>query len=470
MNGLAPERSLSAWLARRWRDIPPATLLVVSFAVLIGIGTIGLLTLPGLHVGPRLGLVDALFTITSAVCVTGLIVVDTATRFTFAGQLWILSFIQLGGLGLITISTLLIDLLGRRLSLRSEMVAFAGPHTTHGVETVALVRRAIWYTVSVEACGVVLLWLALFPTFGPREAAWHAVFHAVSAFCNAGFSTFSDSLAGFARRPDVLVVLSLLIAIGGFGYLSTAEVLRWWRRDPERGPRRLSVHTFAALMVTATLLAGGFVGYAVFEWRGVLAPLPVGDRLINAWFMAVTPRTAGFNTVPYDALRNVTVCLTLFLMFIGGSPGSMAGGVKTTTLAVLGALVVARLRGRRHVELNRRALPDGTVQRTVSLTLFASMLVASCVVLLSISETFDQTLMSARESFLPLVFEAVSAFGTVGLSMGVTAQLSPAGKLTIIALMFLGRVGPLSFFAAIALKGAAARAAVRPAYEDLVVG
>lgn len=462
----APRR----WLSRQWRNIPAPTLFVVSFATLIAIGTLGLVSLPGLQAGEPLGIIDALFTMTSAVCVTGLIVVDTATHFTFAGQLWILLFIQLGGLGLITITTLLIGVLGLRLSLRSEVVAFSGPHSSHGPDMVALVRRAVVYTLSIEAVGMLLLWLLWLPTFGAADAAWHAAFQTVSAFCNAGFSTFSDSLVGFAQQPGLVLVISILVVLGGFGYLSSAEIVRWRRREHHGGARRLSAHTFAALSVTFGLLMAGVVGFALLEWEGVLAPMPVADRLVNAWFMSVTPRTAGFNTVPYDRLSNVSVCFTLFLMIVGGSPGSMAGGVKTTTLAVLGALAIARMRGRRYVVLNRRALPESTVQRTVSLALIAFLLMSVCVIVLSMTETHGRPLAVARETFLPIVFEAVSAFGTVGLSMGITPQLSDPGKLIVILLMFLGRVGPLAFFAAIALRSAARATAVRPAYEDLVVG
>jgi len=462
--GIAPQ------LVQRWRDVSPPTLFVISFALLIGFGTAGLLGLPHLQAGPALGFVDALFTMTSAVCVTGLIVVDTATHFTPLGQLWILAFIQLGGLGLVTITTLIIGALGRRLSLQAQMVAVPGASTTHGPNVVALVGRVIVYTLGIEAAGAFLLWLAWLPAFGPAEAAWHAVFQAVSAFCNAGFSTFSDSLVGFAERPAVLLPISALIVVGGFGYLGSAEVVRWMKGGRGARRARLSAHTYATLTVTVVLLAAGFVSFALAEWQGVLGRLPLAHKLVNAWFMAVTPRTAGFNSIPYEAVGNGTAYLTLFLMFVGGSPGSMAGGVKTTALAVLTVLAVARVRGVRYVELNRRAVPESTVQRIVSLVVLAFALLSTAVLVLTFTETQGQPTEQARRSFLPLLFEGVSAFGTVGLSMGVTPALTVPGKLIIIVLMFLGRVGPLSFFAAIALRGARRPAGFRPAHEDVVVG
>jgi trk system potassium uptake protein TrkH len=457
-------------LRRRWRALSAPTLFVISFAVLIALGTAGLMLLPTFHAGRPLDFVDALFTMTSAVCVTGLVVVDTATHFTFLGQLWVLLFVQIGGLGLITVATLLIGFVGRRLSLRSEMVAVATTHESHGRELARVVRGVVWYTLGLETAGAVLLWLLWRRTMGDADAAWHAVFQAVSAFCNAGFSTFSDSLVGFADRPAVLTVVSVLIVLGGFGYLSSAELVRWWRPPAAVRPPRLSAHTYAAAVVTLGLLLGGTVCFAVFEWRGALAPLGVSAKLANAWFMSVTPRTAGFNTVDYAQLGNVTGYLTVLLMFVGGSPGSAAGGVKTTALAILGVLALARVRGRRYVELNHRAVPETTVQRAVSLTLVAFVLVTACVAVLSFTETHGTPVPQAREAFLPLMFEAVSAFGTVGLSMGVTANLTTAGKLVIILLMFVGRVGPLSFFAAIALRSAGRPAEFRPAHEDVVVG
>jgi trk system potassium uptake protein TrkH len=457
-------------ILQRWRDISAPALFVTSFALLIGGGTIGLLALPRLQAGPPLGFVDALFTMTSAVCVTGLIVVDTATHFTSLGQLWILGFIQLGGLGLITITTLIIGALGRGLSLQSETVAVPGAATAHGSDVVSLVGKVIVYTLAIEAAGAWLLWLAWLPTFDPDEAAWHAVFHTVSAFCNAGFSTFGDSLVGFAERPAVLLPISALIVLGGFGYLGSAEVARWARGRGNAQRPRLSAHTYATLTVTLILLAAGFVAFAFSEWRGVLGPLPLAHKLVNAWFMSVTPRTAGFNSIPYDAVGNGTAYLTLFLMLVGGSPGSMAGGVKTTALAVLTVLAVARVRGVRYVELNGRAVPEGTVQRIVSLVVVAVALVSTAVLVLTFTETQGLPTEEARRSFLPILFEGVSAFGTVGLSMGITPTLSTPGKLVVIVLMFLGRVGPLSFFAAVALRNARHPATFRPAHEDVIVG
>ena len=408
---------------------------------------------------------------TSAVCVTGLAVVDTATFFTRWGQAWLLLFIQLGGLGLITLTTLVIGALGRRLSLRSEVIVGAPIDYTHRQNVVSLALSVGRFTVLAEAAGALMLWVLWMPRFGWREAAWHAVFHAVSAFCNAGFSTFSSSLMGFAEEPLVLLVVSTLIVLGGLGYLSSEEALRWWSHRNTRQHRRLSLHTYAVLMVSAVLLILGTLLYAVFEWEHTLARFGVGDRLANAAFLSVTARTAGFNAVPYAQLSNAGGFFTILLMVVGGSPGSTAGGLKTTTLAVLLALALTRIRGRRHAELHGRSIPEGTIERTVSLALLAFAVMTAAIFVLSFTEArAAESMQSARSSFLPLFFEVVSAFCTVGLSMDVTPALTSLGKLQIIGLMYVGRLGPLAFFAALSLRARSHLRHVRPAHEDLIVG
>jgi trk system potassium uptake protein len=463
---------LARGLAVAWRHLSPPTLFVGSFALLIGIATAGLLLLPGLYTGEPLRFVDALFTSTSAVCVTGLIVVDTATYFTIWGQLWVLLFIQLGGLGLITLTTVIIAALGRRLSLRSEVLIVppGDGHAGRRSDIAAVAVAAAKFSLAAEAVGALVLWPLFLSEGGPLEAAWHAAFHAVSALCNAGFSTFTTSLVAHAERPGVPLVISALIVLGGLGYLTTEELFRWWRARKQSAPRRLSSHSFAVVVTSLALLAFGTLLFAVFEWRGVLRGFGVVDKVVNAWFMAVTPRTAGFNTVSYGDLTNASAFLTVLLMLVGGSPGSMAGGFKTTTLAILVALAMARTRARRHVELHGRTLPEGTVERTVSLVLVGSAVVMAAVFLMNVSGAAGADLASHRAAVLPLIFEVVSAFSTVGLSMDVTPTLGVFAKLLLTVLMFLGRVGPLVFFAALSFKASTAPRGMRAAREDVIVG
>jgi trk system potassium uptake protein len=459
-----------------WQRMSPPMLFIWSFILLIALGTAGLMWIPGLQNGPSLGFVDSLFTITSAVCVTGLVIVDTATHFTFAGQLWILVFIQLGGLGLISLSTLIIGAMGSRLSLRSEMLTMAPPRHGDKPEVWQIALAVTKFSFVVEAIGVVLLFACWAFEHPLDEALWHAVFHSVSAYCNAGFSTFSDNLIG--EHAVVIIIVSLLIIVGGLGYLTFEELLRWRKhvkarrtgmRVRLRGGHRLSSHTWAVVVTTVALLVVGWVLMAAFEWNGALADMSIPNKLVNSWFLSVTPRTAGFNSVDYGAVGNDTAALTIMLMFVGGSPGSTAGGVKTTTLAVLVALGLSRIRGLRFVGLKQRAIPEGTVERTVGMILLALLVLTLSFFLLSSIQAVGMTTQESREQFLPIAFETFSAFGTVGLSMNYTPKLTAAGDLVVIWLMFVGRVGLLSFFSAVVLKRGHT-GSLRPAQEDVIVG
>lgn len=434
---------------------------MLSFAGLIAFGTAGLLLLPGLYTGDKLGFIDALFTATSAVCVTGLIVVDTATHFTRAGQAFVLLLIQLGGLGMITFTTLIIVSLGRRLSLVQEELVAGVASVTESPDYVHLARNVIVFTFVLELIGALFLWSIWAEPLGAADALWHALFQAVSAFCNAGFSTFSSSLVDFRESPAVLGTIMSLIVLGGMGFLVIDE-LNIAQRAHRRGrPFRISLHTRIVVGTTVVLLVGGWTAFTLSEWSGTLADLPIWARLANGLFMSVTARTAGFNTIDYAQTEDGSNFMTILLMAIGGSPGSMAGGIKTTTFALIGLLAWSRLRGDRHVSIGSRSVPDETVQRAVGL------FVAAFAVMAGASLLFSYTESAGGSSFLDLMFEAVSAFNTVGLSMGVTPDLSTTGRIVTILLMFVGRVGPLTFAAAIALRR---RGEFRFAYENVVVG
>ena len=460
-----------------WRRLTPPQLFVASFAALVLGGTLGLVALPGLYTGPGLGWLDALFTATSAACVTGLVVVDTATFFTPLGQAYLLLLIQLGGLGMITFTTLIILALGRRLSLRHERLGGAGAELNFHVPPDRLARDVVLVTLGVEALGALLLWAIWGPRLGWGAAAWPALFHAVSAFCNAGFSTFSDSLIGFQRSPATLLVVGALVVLGGAGFLTFEELAMRLgadrRRDPRRRPAPVSLHSRLALASTGALLLLGWALFALFEWHGALGGLALGDRVVNALFLSVTPRTAGFNSIDYAQATDSTNFLTILLMFVGGSPGSTAGGIKTTTIALLVLLAWDRFRGREITDYGRRSIPEATIQRAVGLTVVAFAVVTASIFVYTWTEratTAAAATAGVRDrAFLAHMYEAVSAFNTVGLSMGITATLSAPGKLLTVLLMFLGRVGPLTFAAALA-TAATGRPAFRHAYEDVVVG
>lgn len=453
-----------------WRHLSPPQLFAASFAVLILFGTLGLRLLPGLYVGPRLGWLDSLFTAVSAVCVTGLIVVDTATYFTPAGQFFVLLLIQLGGLGMITFTSLIIVSLGKRLSLRQELLTPGTADVSPGVDVRTLVRDVVRFTFLIEALGAILLYGLLIPRLGPLGAVWPAIFHAVSAFCNAGFSTYTDSLIGFQLEPFTLLVVMALIVAGGLGFLTIEELHLKQRARRENKPYRISLHSRIVLGTTLVLLVFGWLAFTVLEWRVTLAELPPWARLVNGLFMSVTARTAGFATIDYMQATEGSNFLTIILMAIGGSPGSMAGGLKTTTVALIGLLAWSRFRGAEVVSFRGRSIPEETIQRAVGLFVFAFGIMTAAILILTTAEAGRVAHLEAGGVFLVQMFEAVSAFGTVGLSMGATPELSVIGKWTTILLMYIGRVGPLTFAAAIALKSRVAATDFRYAYEEVVVG
>ena len=438
-------------------------LFVMSFAGLITLGALGFLVLPGLYTGPRLTVVDAFFMSASAVCVTGLSVVDISRFLTGWGQAWLLVLIQAGGLGILSFATIIIHLLGGRGALEVESAAGSGVGATPG-RTRALLRSVFLLTFAIEAVGTVALWVQWRGTLGDLGAVWPAVFHAISAFCNAGFSTFGDNLVGWRTAPPVLLTIGGLIVLGGLGFVVLEDVRARW--GPRR-TRRLSTHSRVTLGATALLLVGGMLAYLLFESPVSLRDLGPVDRLANALFMAVTPRTAGFNAVDYDQISDPSLALTIALMYVGGAPGSTAGGIKVTTAALLALALWTRLRGRSEIAVGGRTVRDETVGSAASLAVGAIGILATAIFLLLIVEHSAES--TDRTDLLKLVFEAHSAFGTVGLSMNRTADLTPAGRVIITLLMFVGRVGPLALAAAMATRGVG-KAKFRYAYEQVAVG
>jgi trk system potassium uptake protein TrkH len=439
-------------------DLRPAQTVAVSFAVAVGVGTL-LLALPvSLVRVEELSLLDALFTATSAVTVTGLTVYNVSEHHSLFGQAVLMGLIQLGGLGTMVLSASLVVLAGRRLRLRRA----AAVQETLDLETLGEVRGQVLaivaITLAVEAAGALGLWLLWRGRPEVPLPAFAAAFHAVAAFCNAGFSTLPEGLVPFRAHAGTTGLVALLIVVGGLGF-PVLRVLPRWRPPGWRGARRpLPLHARLVLITTAVLLAGGALGVLALETRGVLAPLGWGERLLAAGFLSVTARTAGFNTLDTAALGAATLELLLFLMFVGASPGSTGGGVKTTTAATVVAALRATLGGRAQVTAFRRSIHPEQVNKALGL-----VGVAFAVNLLGI------TLLLATQAPEPrtLVFEAVSAFGTVGLSAGATPGLDAWGKLVVAGLMFVGRTGPLTL--AFALAATANARVVYPA-EHVMIG
>lgn len=464
MRPISPSRRRTAWLSR-WLLEFPARASVLGFAALILVGA-ALLMLPAASAGPPVSATDALFTATSAACVTGLIVLDTGSDFTGFGQGVILCLIQTGGLGIMTLSILFLVVAGARPGLMERMVIRQNFSPSDQVNPVDILRVVLILTLGIEAVGAALLFPVFLRDFSAPMALYQAGFHAVSAFCNAGFSLFSDSLSGYRDDPVVNLVVCGLIVSGGIGFLVLLEIGKALRRKRRRW-ERLSLHAKMSIAATAFLLVGAFVLVLLLEWRHTLAGLPLHRKLLAAAFQAVTPRTAGFNTLPVGELANETLFLFVLLMFVGGSPGSCAGGIKTTTLTCLAFLGFSRMRGHERPRLFRRTIPESTVWRALQVGLTSGLVVVAGVMLILITERGDLPVAESRSQFPALLFEVVSAFGTVGLSTGVTPSLSVGGKLVITALMFIGRLGPLVLGMAIS-RHSAPRAAY--AEENLMIG
>jgi trk system potassium uptake protein TrkH len=420
----------------------PEGLLATSFGALIVVGTL-LLWLPWAHHG-AVGPLEALFTATSAVCVTGLIVVDTGSQFTGFGQGVILTLIQVGGLGVMTLGAVAFRLFGRRLSLRGEAaVSDSLLQRDVASEFRELFPRIVRMVLGIELLGALVLFVAVLPGRPVGAALWWGLFHAVSAFCNAGFGLHADSLTGLRSDAVVVPTVLLLIVLGGIGHpvlvdLRAALAARLRRRDA--APHRLALHTKVVLAASAVLVPVGALLLALY---GLTPDVDgAGGIAANAVFQSVSARTAGFNTVPLDGMPTASLLVLILLMFVGGSPGSCAGGVKTSTAALWLAKLWALLRGSKAPCLFERHIP-GELTRRASLIIGLSVLwnVLGLFVLLATEGS------PAGGRLVDLLFEQFSAFGTVGLSTGVTSGLSVAGKLWICATMFVGRVGPLTLAA-----------------------
>jgi len=426
--------SRERFTAELFRDLydRPSRLIGASFATVISLGTV-LLTFPAASASSRaLAPLDALFTATSATCVTGLIVLDTPVDLSFFGQAVILALVQVGGLGIMVLSTFATLLLGGSLGLRGEQALTEVLELPSGSTAYRLTRFIVLSTLSVEAIGAaVLTWVFHDLGHGWPAAAWRGVFHSVSAFCNAGFALQSDSLIGLQGHPAGLLTFALLIVGGGLGFGVLAAL--WWRLiDRRRQP--LSVQVVVVLAASAALLALGTAAYLWLEWDRTLGDLGPAAKVLNALFQSVTLRTAGFNSVGLDSLAPGTLLIMVLFMFVGASPGSTGGGIKTTTVVVL----LAAIRGIRRSEeprLHDRRLPREIVDRSLAILVISGSIVLG---------GFLALLLFEEQPFARLLFEAVSAFGTVGLSLGATPLLGTLGRLFIIVLMFVGRVGPLT--------------------------
>jgi trk system potassium uptake protein TrkH len=445
----------------------PAVLVLLSFITAILLGSI-LLSLPGSTVSGTIPYLDALFTAASAVCVTGLIVVDTGSYFTVFGQIVILILIQTGGIGVMTISVAMFRWIRKSISYRHRKVMQDLFSHTPREDIYSLVGSVILFSLIIEAVGAILLtihWSSYYPL---REAAFIAMFHAVSAFCNAGFSLFADSMTAYQGSPLLNLTIGGLIVLGGLGFPVLYEIQSHLSSRAHR--KKLSVQTRTVFLTTAILIITGALLFGMLEY---LHPGGFGESgskiIITSLFQSITARTAGFNTVDIASLKEVTIAILMLLMFIGASPGSCGGGVKTTTLAILAASSMSRIKGRRRVNLYRKSIPEETVMRALTLIVISISLIF--LVFFITMATYDGTnpeIVNEQGLFLPFLFETVSAFGTVGLSMGITPYLNGWGKMMIILMMIIGRVGVLTF--SYILTGASTINGIEYSEENIMIG
>jgi len=446
--------------------LSPTQMIVFSFILIITFGTV-LLLLPWATEGASLSFVDALFTSVSATCVTGLTVVNIGSDFTLFGQLVVLGLIQIGGLGIMTFSTFFVYLLGRRVSVRGKEIVDSTLTFTPVPNIGLLLRKIMAIVFLVEGVGCLLLtlrWLRFYPL---PKALYYGFFHAISAFCNAGFGLYSDSLERFRADPLVNGVVMGLIVLGGLGFIVLVDLKYVFKRR-KSSFYGVSFHSKVVLSVTFFLI---IMGAALFFWVErihSLRGLKASEGFLIALFQSVTARTAGFNTIPIGSLTNGACFILMFLMFVGAAPGSCGGGVKVSTLGILIATLFSRLRGYEEPRLFFRSIPRETVGKALTIVLSSVFLITAVFWGLLLTENWSLSPMESRGHFIQLFFETISAFGTVGLSMGITPHLTTGGRLLVVLIMFVGRLGPLTMAVALTRKGDSGR--FRYAKGEVMVG
>lgn len=415
-------------------------ILALGFLIVIIIGAI-ILSLPiSSRTGEPTNFLDAIFTSTSAVCVTGLITLDTSAHWSVFGQTVIITLIEIGGLGFMSFGVLISLILGKKITLRERLVMQEAMNTYSIQGLVKMVKYVLIFTMSVQFFGALLLSTQFVPEYGIGRGIFYSIFHSISAFCNAGFDLFGTSLVGYSSNSVVILVISALIIIGGLGFTVLLEIYEF------KGMKKLSLHSKLVLITTAILVFGGAILMLIFEYNNVdtIANMNIKDKLLNSFFASVTPRTAGFNSISTSGMTLASKFLTIILMFIGGSPGSTAGGLKTVTFGILVLTVICVIKGREDTEVFGRRFTKEIVYKSFTLLFIGVSLVIFSTMILSYTEV--------GVSFIDLLYETTSAFGTVGITLGLTPNLSSIGKVLIMLMMYFGRVGPLTVMLALTRK------------------
>jgi len=450
---------------RGWFKIPaveltPSQILVISFLSVIFIGAFLLTCGFSAQPGVKITFVDALFTATSAVCVTGLACVDTPTSYSFIGQVIIMLLIQFGGLGIMTIVTFAMSAMSARVSLKLRLFAREDRPSNTSIDLVELIKYVFMITIAIEAVGAVLLFLVFKyqKGYAVAKAAYFGVFHSVSAFCNAGFALFSDNLMSFDGNITVNLVITSLIIIGGLGFNTIVDIIYYMR---SKARYQLSLNTRIVLVTTLILLITGTILIFAIEYnnKGTIGNMNFGTKLLASYFQSVTTRTAGFNTIDNGKLLLPSILICMILMFVGASPGGTGGGIKTTTTAILFKSIMRSINDESQIVMFNKAVPKESISRAMAIFTISMILVLCGTFILLFSENCF---------FVEILFEVISAFGTVGLSMGITGKLSVFGKLVISLIMFLGRVGSLTVV--VALAKAKPKMDIRYPEETVLIG
>ena len=445
------------------RDFAPEQILCLGFLALILIGGV-LLALPAAATsGESIGLGNGLFTATSAICVTGLVVVDTGTTFSLFGQLVLLTLIQVGGLGFMVFATLIMLALGRRITLKDRVLM---RESMNASTLSGLTQVLLWYgamALIIEVLGAMLLSIRMVPLLGWGKGLYYSFWHAVSAFCNAGFDLFGgfSSLTAFQQDPLVLLTIAALIILGGMGFAVITEILsnrfRW---------RTLSLHARLVMVMTVLLLALGTVCFALAEWHnpGTLGSIDgAGNKLLNAFFQSVTMRTAGFNTVDLAAMQDGSKLVSVLLMLTGAAPASTGGGMKITTIAVLGLVVWSAIRGEQEAVVMKKRIPRGLAQRALTIVSVTLTVFLGGTLILTTAE-------GGRVPFEDVLMETASAIATVGVSSAGTPGLGTLSRIVLVLMMYLGRVGPMTMALALARKQEGKTSHIRYPEENLPIG
>ncbi len=444
------------------RKVNPYLKIALGFFVIIIVGAI-LLTMPFATTGENIGLVDALFTSASAVCVTGLSVLEVGAQLTFFGQLVLLLLIQIGGLGFMTVTAMLFIAIGKRIGIADRIALQEALNKFELDGVVGMTKKAVKLTFLFEGAGFVLLLVPMIAKYGAK-GIWISAFHSVSAFCNAGFDILGNgnSIADFSSDPYVLVITMLLIIAGGLGFFVMLDI---GRKRKKKGLSGLSLQTKIVITVNTAMILFGAIVFIAAEWSNPLTigNMSVADKIFCGTFQAVSPRTAGFAVFGQGNMQSVSMFTTLLYMFIGASPAGTGGGIKTTTFAILLVLVVQIIKGKSDTVIFKKRISHSTVLKAIGITALSIIFVAVCTLLISAFE-------NGRIDGTDIVFETVSAFATVGLSCGITAELCLASKLVVILMMFGGRVGLMSL--AFAISGRFANEQTKIAYpqEKIMIG